>query len=150
TLLGRWARTHGPFISGEPAARLGLPVAVVDSLLAARAASGLLLKGGFRPGGGSSEWCDPNVLRSLRQRSLAVLRKEVEPVEADVLARFLPAWQGVAPVGLGGGVTGSAGRGLDRLVEVVAQLQGVAIPASVLERDVLAARIADYSPRLLD
>jgi ATP-dependent Lhr-like helicase len=146
TLLGRWARTHGPFTSAEPAARFGLTVAVVDTLLAARAGSGLLLKGGFRPGASSSEWCDPNVLRSLRQRSLAVLRKEVEPVEADVLARFLPAWQGVAPVGLSAG----AGRGLDRLVEVVAQLQGVAIPASVLERDVLVARIADYSPRLLD
>ncbi|MDQ6928443.1 MAG: DEAD/DEAH box helicase, partial [Actinomycetota bacterium] len=146
TLLGRWARTHGPFTSGEPAARFGLPVAVVDTVLAARADAGLLLKGGFRPGGSTSEWCDPNVLRSLRQRSLAVLRKEVEPVEADVLARFLPAWQGVMPLG----ASASGGRGLDRLVEVVAQIQGVAIPASVLERDVLPARIADYSPRLLD
>ncbi|HEX8770124.1 MAG TPA: DEAD/DEAH box helicase, partial [Acidimicrobiales bacterium] len=144
TLLGRWARTHGPFTSAEPSARLGLPIAVVDSLLAGRADAGLLLKGGFRPGGSASEWCDPNVLRSLRQRSLAVLRKEVEPVEAEVLARFLPAWQGVAPVG------GAAGRGLDRLVEVVSQLQGVAIPASVLERDVFPARISEYSPRLLD
>ncbi|MDQ3898493.1 MAG: DEAD/DEAH box helicase, partial [Actinomycetota bacterium] len=86
------------------------------------------------------EWCDPDVLRQLRQRSLAALRREVEPVDAGVLAGFLPAWQGV----------GSDARGLDRLVEVVRQLQGVAIPASVLETDVLASRMGDYSPRLLD
>ncbi|MDP8937233.1 MAG: DEAD/DEAH box helicase [Actinomycetota bacterium] len=140
TVLGRWARTHGPFLTAEPAARFGLPEAVVDALLSARADAGLLLRGEFRPGGGSREWCDPDVLRSLRQRSLAVLRKAVEPVEAQALARFLPLWQGV----------GSDARGLSRLYEVVGQLQGVAIPASVLERDVLSARVADYSPHLLD
>src|SRR5207302_6823666 len=86
------------------------------------------------------EWCDPEVLRALRQRSLATLRREVEPASAEALARFLPDWQGV----------GSGATGLDRLVEVLAQLQGVPIPASVLERDVLAARVRDYSPRLLD
>ena len=78
----------------------------------------------------------------LRQRSLAALRREVEPTETEALARFLPAWHGVGPMSWPGAV--------DRLYEVVAQLQGVAIPASVLERDVLPARVRDYSPRLLD
>jgi ATP-dependent Lhr-like helicase len=80
------------------------------------------------------------VLRQLRQRSLAALRREVEPTDAAALARFLPAWHGI----------GSSARGLDRVVEAVALLHGVAIPASVLERDVLPARVADYSPRMLD
>jgi ATP-dependent Lhr-like helicase len=140
SLLARYARTHGPFHSEEPALRFGLPAGVVEALLAARADAGSLLRGEFRPGGSGREWCDPEVLRQLRQRSLAALRKEVEPVDAGALAGFLPAWQGV----------GSDARGLDRLIEVVRQLQGVAIPASVLERDVLPARVADYSPRLLD
>ncbi|MGI8983263.1 MAG: Lhr family helicase, partial [Acidimicrobiales bacterium] len=140
SLLGRFARTHGPFHSGEPALRFGLPAGVVESMLAARADAGLLLRGEFRPGGAGREWCDPEVLRQLRQRSLAALRREVEPVDAAALAGFLPAWQGV----------GSEARGLDRLFEVVRQLQGVAVPASVLERDVLPARVGDYSPRLLD
>ncbi|MEA2901008.1 MAG: ATP-dependent helicase Lhr and Lhr-like helicase [Actinomycetota bacterium] len=140
TLLGRWARTHGPFLTVEPAARFALPVGLVEALLAARADRGVLLRGEFRPEGREREWCDPEVLRSLRQRSLAALRKEVEPVEAPVLARFLPEWQGV----------GSDARGVDRLVEVVRQLQGVPIPASVLERDVLSSRVSDWSPRLLD
>ncbi len=147
SLLGRWARTHGPFVTDEPAQRLGLPAGAVEGLLGRRADAGLLLQGEFRPGRTGREWCDPDVLRSLRQRSLAALRKEVEPVDAGVLARFLPAWQGAA--GAGSGAVGGQ-RGLDRLYEVIAQIQGVAIPASVLERDVLAARVADYSPRLLD
>jgi ATP-dependent Lhr-like helicase len=140
SLLGRWARTHPPFTTGEPAARFGLPVALVDDLLGRRAEQGLLLRGEFRPDGTEREWCDPEVLRQLRQRSLAALRKQVEPVDATALGRFLPSWQGV----------GSSGRGLGRLIEVVSQLQGVAIPSSVLERDVLSARVADYSPALLD
>jgi ATP-dependent Lhr-like helicase len=39
---------------------------------------------------------------------------------------------------------------LERLAEVVDQLAGLPIPASVLERDVLPARIPGYQPRLLD
>ncbi|MGH9225856.1 MAG: DEAD/DEAH box helicase [Acidimicrobiales bacterium] len=140
TLLARWARSHGPFLSAEPAARLGLPPAAVDAVLQHRLDAGLLLRGEFKPGGSEREWCDPDVLRRLRQRSLAALRAEVEPAETEALARFLPAWHGI----------GGESRGLDRLIEAIAQLQGVAIPASVLERDVLAARVTDYSPRMLD
>jgi len=139
SLLGRFARTHGPFRTEEAALRFGLPVGVTEALLSARVDAGALLRGEFRPGASGPEWCDPDVLRQLRQRSLAALRKEVEPVDAGALGGFLPAWQGVG----GGG-------GFERLYEVVRQLQGVAVPASVLERDVLPARISDYSPRLLD
>ena len=58
-------------------------------------AAGVLVRGEFRPGGVEREWCDPEVLRLLRRRSLARLRREVEPVEPRALGRFLPAWQGV-------------------------------------------------------
>jgi ATP-dependent Lhr-like helicase len=139
-LVRRWARTHGPFLVGEPAARFGVGVDRVDEVLGLLAARETIVRGAFRPEGVEREWCDSEVLRMLRQRSLAALRREVEPVEAEVLGRFVPAWQGV----------GADVRGLDRVYEVVAQLQGVAIPASVLERDVLSARVRDYSPRMLD
>jgi ATP-dependent Lhr-like helicase len=139
-LLARWARTHPPFGAEGPAARWGLAQATVEERLRAMAAAGALLEGAFRPGGVAHEFTDPDVLRQLRRRSLARLRREVEPVDQEVLARFLPAWQGV----------GSTAGGLGRLVEVVAQLEGVPIPASVLERDVLSARVAGYTPRLLD
>ncbi len=151
-LLARWARTHGPFLTIEPALRWGLPTEIVDEALSRLVASGTLLRGEFRPGGAEREWCEPEVLRLLRRRSLARLRREVEPVEPSALARFLPAWQGVAPVA-GQGSTPAPLRGqaaLERLAEVVDQLSGVPIPASVLERDVLPARVPGYQPRLLD
>jgi ATP-dependent helicase Lhr and Lhr-like helicase len=151
-LLARYARTHGPFLTPEPAARWGLPVGVVGDALDRLLAAGTILRGEFRPGGAEREWCDPDVLRLLRRRSLARLRREVEPVDRAALGRFLPAWHGVAPVS-GQGANPPPYRGsaaLERLAEVVDQLAGVPIPASVLERDVLPARIPGYSPRLLD
>jgi ATP-dependent Lhr-like helicase len=143
-LVGRYGRTHGPFRPGDVAARFGLGVAVVTAALERLAASGRLVQGEFTPGELGAEWCDAEVLRSVRRRSLAALRSEVEPVPPEALARFLPAWQGCA----GGGVR--AGRGVDGVLRAVEQLAGLRLPASALETLVLPARVADYSPALLD
>jgi ATP-dependent Lhr-like helicase len=140
SLLARWARSHGPFHTEDPAARWQLPRGVVESALETMMAEGVLLRGEFRPGGVEREWCEPDVLRLLRRRSLARLRREIEPVEPTALGRFLPAWHGI----------GAGLAGLDRLAEVIGQLEGVALPASVLERDVLPARVGGYSPQMLD
>jgi ATP-dependent helicase Lhr and Lhr-like helicase len=148
-LVARWARSHGPFLAPEPAARFGIAVDRVEEALETLLEAGTILRGEFRPGGFEREWCDPDVLRQLRRRSLSRLRREVEPVDQVALARFLPAWHGIRPVG----VELPALRGevaLERLAEVVDQLAGVAIPASILERDVLSARIPGYTARLLD
>jgi ATP-dependent helicase Lhr and Lhr-like helicase len=152
-LLARYARSHGPFTGSEPARRWGLPGGVVEDALHRLVAAGTLLAGEFRPGGAEREYCDPEVLRLLRRRSLARLRREVEPVDPVVLARFLPAWQGLAPSPSFTGASPHVLRGdaaLERLAEVVDQLAGLPIPASVLERDVLPARVPGYQPRLLD
>ena len=149
-LLARWARSHGPFHAAEAARRWALPVARVEEALEKLLATDTILRGEFRPGGAEREWCDPEVLRQLRRRSLARLRREVEPVEQVVLARFLPVWQGVRPAGDLSAPLPRGEAGLERLAEVVDQLAGLPIPASVLERDVLPARIPGYQPRLLD
>ena len=148
-LLSRYARTHGPFLTPDPAHRWGLPVGVVTDALERLLAAGTILRGEFRPGGAEREWCDPEVLRLLRRRSLARLRREVEPVDPAALARFLPDWQGVAPLGQARPPLRSTAA-LERLAEVIDQLAGLPIPASVLERDVLPARVPGYQPRLLD
>ena len=139
-LVSRFARTHVPFTVAAVADRLGLGTAVVLTSLRALAGQRRVVEGEFRPGASGSEWCDVEVLRRLRSRSLAALRHEVEPVDAATLGRFLPSWQHVVePL-----------RGVDGLAAVIDQLAGVALPASAWESLVLPARVKDYSPVMLD
>ena len=139
-LVARYARTHGPFTAAACAARFGLGVFVVEQALRRLAGTGRVTSGEFRPDGAGAEWCDAEVLRLLRRRSLAALRREIEPVPPRALAQFLSRWQHV----------GSTARGVEALAAAVEQLQGTPVPASALERLVLPARVADYSPAFLD
>lgn len=139
-LLRRYARTHGPFTPDEAARRFGLPRDAVEGVLAGLTARGRLVEGAFRPGRHGREWCDVDVLRSLRRRSLAAIRHQIEPVDYPALARFSVEWHGAS-----GGRGGS-----DALLHAITQLQGAPIQASVLERDVLPARVAGYTPAMLD
>ncbi|MBB5828009.1 ATP-dependent Lhr-like helicase [Micromonospora carbonacea subsp. aurantiaca] len=139
-LVARYARTHGPFAAATCAARFGLGVAVVEQELRRLAAAGRVVSGEFAPDTVGTQWCDAEVLRLLRRRSLAALRREIEPVPPRALAAFLPRWQQV----------GTSARGLDAVAAAVEQLQGAAVPASALERLVLPGRVADYSPAQLD
>ncbi|BCT74813.1 hypothetical protein SCMU_06550 [Sinomonas cyclohexanicum] len=156
-LVGRYARTHGPFAAGEAAARLGLGVAVVHTTLKRLAADGRVIEGSFRPRAGDSvgspaeEWCDAEVLRKIRRRSLAALRADVEPVDQPAFARFLAAWQhiGAARGGPAGAPRGTL-KGHDGVLTVIDQLAGVPIPASAWEPLVLRSRVSDYAPPLLD
>ncbi|GGT13219.1 DEAD/DEAH box helicase [Nonomuraea spiralis] len=151
-LVARHARTRGPFHAGTAAARFGLGAAVVIDALRRLATSGRVVNGEFRPGGRGEEWCDAGVLRMLRRRSLARLRKEVEPVAAETLARFLPTWHGITGSGSAApdGSRAGAARAMDALVRSVEQLQGAAVPASALETLVLPSRVPGYHPALLD
>jgi len=139
-LVTRYARARGPFHEAQVAARYGLPVDVVEAVLLALVRAGRLVEGGFRPGGTGRERCDAEVLRRLRRRTLARLREVIEPVDGPVFARSLLAWQGV-----GGRRRGPAG-----VLEVIAQLEGIALSFGELERRILPARVDGYDPRLLD
>ncbi|MCG5211834.1 ATP-dependent helicase [Streptosporangium sp. KLBMP 9127] len=151
-LIARHARTRGPFPASTAAARFGLGVAVVSDGLHRLAASGRVVSGEFRPGGRGEEWCDSGVLRLLRRRSLARLRKEVEPVPPETLAAFAPAWHNItgSPGGSSRSGATAPGRAMDALVGAIEQLQGAAVPASALETLVLPSRVPGYSPALLD
>ena len=74
-LVRRYARTHGPFTLSEVSARFGLGAPQVESALRSLMVDGRVVEGGFRPGGVHREWCDAEVLRSIRRKSLARLRK---------------------------------------------------------------------------
>src|SRR6185503_12076765 len=136
----RYARTHAPLTAPEFAARYGLHVAAAEAVLMRLAVEGRLVEGEFRPGGTRREWTDPGVLRMLRRRSLAKLRHEIEPVDQAVLGRFSTTWQGIV----------KRRQGADALLDAIEQLQGAPLPASILETEILSARIDGYDPADLD
>ncbi len=143
-LVTRYARTHGPFTTEALATRLGIGAAVARHTLQRLEHAGRLTSGYFLPeasGSGSDiEWCDTEVLRRLRMRSLAAIRGSVEPVSPEAYARFLPDWQHLTrPL-----------EGLDGVLTVIEQFAGVPVPASAWESLVLPSRVRDYSPALLD
>jgi ATP-dependent helicase Lhr and Lhr-like helicase len=139
-LVGRYARTHGPFLTAEVAARFGASPERIAGALAALEGEERVVVGEFRPGGVAREFCDVDVLRQLRRRSLAALRKEVEPVEQEAFARFLTAWHEIP----------AQRRGIDALVETLGVLSGAALVASTIETDVLPVRVRGYRPPMLD
>jgi ATP-dependent Lhr-like helicase len=137
-VVGRYARTHAPFTSEAAARSLSLPPAIVETILRQLEREGRVARGVFRAGT-NQEWVDLEILRRLKRRSLATLRKEIEPMEPAALARFAPQWQQVTP---------QPPRGRAAAAEAVRRLQGVELAASVLERDVLPARVAEPSLHL--
>jgi ATP-dependent Lhr-like helicase len=136
----RYARTHAPFPAQDFAQRYGLGVPAAEAVLTRLAVEGRLVEGEFRPGGTRREWIDAGVLRMLRRRSLAKLRHEVESVDQAVLGRFATTWQGIV----------KRRNGADALLDAIEQLQGAPLPASILETEILPARIDTYDPADLD
>ncbi|HEY1665200.1 MAG TPA: hypothetical protein VGG54_05880, partial [Trebonia sp.] len=142
-LVARWARTHGPFTVAVLAERYGLGTAVVGMALRRLEADGRVAEGEFLAGARGTQWCDSGVLRMLRRRCLARLRKEAEPVPPAALGRFLPAWHGI-----GSGRFRRADAAA--VLEAIERLAGAPVPASALETLVLPGRVPGYSPALLD
>ena len=144
-LVLRWARTHGPFVASSIAQRYGLGRAIVDAACDGLVAHGTLVAGSFVDMVGEAanerrQYVHSQVLALIKRRTLALLRKGVEPVEQIAFARFLAEWQGV----------GSGGRGVDAVLGAIEQLSGYPMPASAVESMILPARVADYASSMLD
>jgi ATP-dependent Lhr-like helicase len=157
SLAHRYARTHGPFTAESLAARFGVGVASAEAALEELAERGKVAAGAFLPlgklparrGAPAVEYCDVEVLRVLKQKTLAKLRKAIEPAPAHRFARFLVEWQGVTS----GGEREAIGRRpptVDALLGAIGRLEGCPVPASVLETEILPARVPGYSRHLLD
>jgi ATP-dependent Lhr-like helicase len=139
-LLGRYARTRGPFTTPDAAERFGLGLRVTADVLGRMSVDRKLVRGEFTVQD-VEQWCDADVLKILRRRSLAALRAQVEPVSTAAYARFLPAWQQLGT---------DRSSGVDGLASVIEQLSGVPIPASAIEPLVFGQRVRNYQPAMLD
>jgi ATP-dependent Lhr-like helicase len=140
TLLRRYARHQGPFLTEQPATRYALAGAQVAPALTLLESEGVLVRGEIRPGGVELDWCDVEVLRRLKRRNLARLRDELAAVDTPTLAMFLPAWQGMR----------TPAQRSDRLQEVIGQLQGLALSWSFWSTVVLPRRVTGFRPDMLD
>lgn len=160
SLLRRYAHSRGPFTAGDAAARFGLPEGATEPLLTRLEEAGRLSRGEFRREGDVVEWCDRDVLRRIKRRTLAKLRREAEPVDGAALARFLTRWQGVetaarvpalpATRARRRSVAPAASDALVRLREAVAQLEGVPLSWRNLVGHVLPARVPGFRVEMLD
>ncbi|HET9793572.1 MAG TPA: DEAD/DEAH box helicase [Thermoanaerobaculia bacterium] len=139
-LVGRFARTHGPFLPGDAARRLGMAESAVRAALDRLAERGRVAPGSFRAAAPEREWCDVEALRAIKQKSMARLRRQAEPQPRSALARLAVAWNAI----------GERRRGPEALWSAIEQLQGCALPASVLETEILPARVEGYRPADLD
>jgi len=167
--IGRIVNAHldhrGPVSARALAAELGLALADIVGALLALEADGAILRGSFtaaappaRRGGATVreaiaatddlaalhdlEWCNRRVLARIHRLTLARLRKEIEPVSAAALMRFLLRWQRVAK--------NTQLIGADGLARIVEQLQGFETAAGAWEREVLPARLHGYDQTWLD
>jgi len=154
TIVLGWMESIGPTTAIELATRLSCRTQAIDQSLVRLEASGLVLRGQFRPnpalstqhsalsGAGAPEWCHRRLLARIHRLTIGRLRKEVEPVTAAEFMQFLLQWQHVSP---GSRLHGEAG-----LLDIVAQLAGFEAAASAWEPHVLRMRLAKYEPELLD
>ncbi len=138
-----WMSHIGPTAATQLGDLLGLPASEIDKALLRLEATGSILRGKFTdPAAQETEWCDRRLLARIHRLTLGTLRKQIEPVTAAQFMRWLLRWQHVAP---GTQVLGERGT-----LEVLRQLQGFEVPANAWERQILARRIADYDPKILD
>ena len=156
-LVRQYAAVHGPFTTADLAGHLGLGSALLEDRLRSLVARELLMTGVFprpdlsaygEPGWEGGEprrgWLNPEVFRRLRSRSLAKASKAASPVSGHVYSDFLLHRQGLALLGQ------EPLMGTEGLLEVVGQLEGLALPPALWESAIFPARVRDYGPALMD
>ena len=146
-----WLQITGPTTSNSLARTLNLEPAGIFQAFLTMETQGLLIRGTFEysapaESGGITdhdiEWCERRVLQRIHRRTVATLRKQIEPVSPAVFMRWLLTWQHLAPQ------TQLAGE--EGVFEALRQLEGFEAPAIEWERTLLPSRVANYDPRWLD
>ena len=143
SLVTGWMQHSGPITSNKLGNALGIQPSEIDRSLLRLEASGAVLRGKFTdPATPVTEWCDRRLLARIHRLTLGKLRNEIQPVNAAQFMRWLLRWQHVAPSTQLLGERGT--------LEALRQLQGYEAPANAWERQILARRVANYDPKILD
>jgi ATP-dependent Lhr-like helicase len=139
-----WMESLGPVTAASLAGTLAFPADEIESALLKLESEGQVMRGRFSPdlAEGETEWCNRRVLARIHRLTLGQLRREIEPVTAAQLQRFLFQWQHLNPR--------SRLHGVDGTLQIIRQLQGYEISAAAWEAEVLSRRVARYEPEFLD
>ena len=130
----------GPVTAAALAGIMGLAVSEMDQALLSLEAEGTVMCGRYSRGVSETEWCERRLLARIHRYTLKRLRSEIEPVTPADYLRFLFDWHGMT----------ERAEGQTALAAALEQLAGYSAPASAWEQDILAARVADYAPYMLD
>lgn len=134
----------GPVTAEVLGAPLGMHGSTVLPALLQLEAEGAVMRGGFSAAD-AAEWCDRRLLARIHRGTRDKLRAEFQPVPPAQFMRFLFRWHQLGTPG-----DGDARQGEGGLADVLRQLEGHAASAPAWEEDLLAARVSDYTPGMLD
>ncbi|MCU1249328.1 MAG: associated domain protein [Edaphobacter sp.] len=143
-----WLQILGPTTANVLAKTLNLDPAFIFQAFLAMEVQGLLMRGVFEypppevNADHEIEWCERRILQRIHRRTVATLRKQIEPVTPAVYMRWLLQWQHLAPQTQLSGEEG--------VLDALRQLEGFEAPAIEWERTLLPARVANYDSRWLD
>jgi ATP-dependent Lhr-like helicase len=142
SLLRGHLECRGPSTPAALAGVSGLPEALIMRALAVLEAEGFAIRGRFTGPGAAEEFCSRRLLSRIHVFTTQRRRREIEPVTAQDLIRFLLRWQHVAD--------GTRREGRFGLLAVIEQLQGFELATGAWENAVLATRVDGYRREWLD
>jgi ATP-dependent Lhr-like helicase len=143
TSITGWLAHLGPVTIPSLAEFLGLAAVDIEKTFLRLESAGSILRGQFTDSAnGKTEWCERRLLARIHRLTLGALRKQIQPVTAAQFMRWLLRWQHLTPETRLLGERGT--------LEALQQLQGFEAPANSWEQQILARRIANYDPNVLD
>lgn len=133
---------HGPVTKYELMERYGLPSEIITEVLEDLEEQGLVSEGSFVGTKDAPQWCWKKILEELHRRSLRSLKEQVKPLSPDRYVDFMLKWQHVHPE--------TQLQGKEGVYKAVKQLQTWEEHITCWERYLLATRVSDYTPEMVD
>lgn len=132
----------GPVTERALAALLEANAEEIHGALLTLQNQGCAMQGRFTAKAEETEWCERGLLARIHRYTIKSLREATRPVSGADFMRFLFAWHGIGKE--------TQATGDEALLAVIARLEGFPIPAAAWEKDILPARLKNYSPAALD
>jgi len=142
SVIERMLRSRGPVTAYELMGLTGWSASVVEHALRQLVAQGKVAEGFYTREKPRPQWVNRANLEEIHRLTLTNLKRELAACSAEEVVDFITRWQHLHPE--------TRLSGPDGLREVIRQLQGYEVIQGALERQVLAARVTDYSPQMLD